>query len=347
MFEKFQTLQIDDLIAKKPASPRDSSKLMVLRRNNQQIESKIFADILQYFDKGDCLVINNTKVFAAKILGKKKTGGAVEVLLIAPTSDKKTWKTLSMDYKPDMEIFFEDGVVGKFLDKTDDNEFLMEFNTSDILEYADKHGNMPLPPYIEKARKISGEKTKIEKDKDDYQTIYAKETGSIAAPTAGFHFTENLLEKLKDKGVQIVEITLHVGFGTFKPLKTSPEDHQMLPEFAVIDESTAKIINDAKKSGGRLFATGTTCVRTLESFADPENKGEVLSGQKNTDLFIYPPYKFKVIDCLITNFHLADSTPICLASAFLDDTDFLLEAYRQAVEEKYRFYSFGDAMLIL
>ncbi len=347
MFEKFTKLQIENLIAKKPASPRDSSKLMVLRRDNRQIESKIFADILEYFNESDCLVINNTKVFPAKILGKKKTGGAVEVLLIAPTSDKKIWKTLSMDYKPNTEIFFEDGVVGKFLDKTSDNEFFMEFNTENILEYADKHGKMPLPPYIEKARKISGENPKIDADKDDYQTIYAKSTGSIAAPTAGFHFTKNLLEKLKQKGVKIVEVTLHVGFGTFKPLKTSPQKHQMLPEFAVIDENTAQIINITKQSGGKLFATGTTCVRTLESFANPDKKGEVLSGAKDTNLFIYPPYKFKVIDCLITNFHLADSTPICLASAFLGDTDFLYNAYVQAVKEKYRFYSFGDAMLIL
>lgn len=347
MFEKFAKLQINDLIAKKPASPRDSSKLMVLRRDNRQIESKIFADILEYFNDGDCLVINNTKVFPAKILGKKKTGGAVEILLLNRTRDKTIWKTLSTGYKPNTEIFFEDGIVGQFLEKTKDNEFLMQFNTTTILKYAETHGNMPLPPYIEKARRLSGENPKIDKDKNDYQTIYAKLLGSIAAPTAGFHFTKELLEKLKDKGVKIVEITLHVGFGTFRPLKTSPEQHQMLPELAVIDEDTAKTINATKQSGGRLFATGTTCVRTLESFANPDKKGEVLSGQKNTNLFIYPPYKFKVIDCLITNFHLADSTPICLASAFLGDTDFLFEAYVQAVKEKYRFYSFGDAMLIL
>ncbi|MDR0952753.1 MAG: tRNA preQ1(34) S-adenosylmethionine ribosyltransferase-isomerase QueA [Elusimicrobiota bacterium] len=343
-FERFKKFNIDELIAKNPAEPRDSSRLMVLNRKTKTIEHKIFYDLPNYLKAGDTIIINNSKVFPAKIFATKETGGKIELLLVHPLEDKSIWAVLVREYKPGVKLTFEDGLTGEIIGNTENGEALIKFNTTDILPYARKYGHMPLPPYIEKARKHAGLPKEIITDKEKYQTVYAAEEGSIAAPTAGFHFTQNLLDKIKAMGVNIAYITLHVGWGTFKPLRTEPSEHKMLAELAEISSQTADIINKTKQTGGRLIAVGTTSTRTLESFTS-EN-GTISPGQKWTNLFIYQGYKFKAVDTLITNFHFPDSTPLCLASAFASE-DFIYSAYTQAVAMKYRFYSFGDAMLIL
>lgn len=342
-FERFKKLDLDPLIAKQPATPRDSSRQMVLHRGTHTIEHRIFRDIHEYFNAGDTLVINNTKVFPAKLYAHKPTGGKVEVLLVRPMQKPNVWAVLTRDYKEGMELDFGDGLKAKAAGKTDNNEAILEFNEDDLMPHCNKHGLMPLPQYIEKARKHSGLTPSIETDKERYQTVYAKYDGSIAAPTAGFHFTPELLQKLKDKGVNVAYITLHVGWGTFKPLRGEPQEHRMLAELAEIAPETAAVINQARADGKRIFSVGTTSTRTLESFTE---NGVTSSGKKWTDLFIYPGYQFKAIDCLITNFHFPDSTPLCMTSAFAGE-DFIYEAYVQAVEKKYRFYSFGDSMMIL
>lgn len=342
-YERFKKFNIDPLIAKTPAEPRDSARLMILNRKTRSIENKIFRDIPSYFNSGDCLVINDTKVFPAKLFGKKNTGGKIEILLVRPLEKPNVWAVLTREGKEGMEINFESGLRAKMLGRGTDMETVLEFNSDDVLAYAQTHGSMPIPVYIEKARKRGGLSAGLESDKERYQTVYAREEGSIAAPTAGFHFTPQILDELRAKGVSIVYITLHVGWGTFRPLKTEPEQHKMLAEYAQVSSETADIINKIKTAGGRIFSVGTTSTRTLESFSE---NGKVTHGGKWTDLFIYPGYKFKTVDCLITNFHFPDSTPLCLASAFADE-DFIYQAYSQAVEEKYRFYSFGDSMLIL
>lgn len=343
-FERFKQLNLDPLIAKQPATPRDSSRQMVLHRNSHTIEHRIFRDIHEYFNAGDALVINNTKVFPAKLFARKPTGGKVEVLLVRPLPDSTVWAVLTRDYKEGMTLDFGDGLMAKVIGKTEQNEALLQFNQSDILPFCHAHGLMPLPQYIEKARKHSGLSASIETDKERYQTVYAKYEGSIAAPTAGFHFTPELLKKLADKGVKICYLTLHVGWGTFKPLRGEPQEHKMLAELGEISEETATTLNEVRARGGRVFSCGTTSTRTLESFTDENHI--TYAGKKWTDLFIYPGYRFKAIDCLITNFHFPDSTPLCMTSAFAGE-DFIYEAYVQAVEKKYRFYSFGDSMMIL
>jgi S-adenosylmethionine:tRNA ribosyltransferase-isomerase len=343
-FERFKKFNIDKLIAKNPAEPRDSSRLMVLNRANKTIENKIFRDLPQYLKAGDTIVINNSKVFPAKIFAKKITGGKMEILLAKQLEDKFSWAVLLREYKPEAKLIFEDGLEGEIIGSTAQGEAIIKFNAHDILPYARKYGQMPLPPYIEKARAREGLPKSIKSDREKYQTIYAQAEGSIAAPTAGFHFTRDLLNKIKAKGVNIVYITLHVGWGTFKPLRGEPRHHQMLAELAEVSQETAQIINETKTRGGRIFAVGTTSTRTLESFANAQCRIE--AGLKWTDLFIYGDYKFESIDALITNFHFPDSTPLCLACAFAGE-DFIYNAYSQAVEQKYRFYSFGDTMLIL
>lgn len=342
-FERFKKFNIDPLIAKQPATPRDSARLMVLQRNNQTIQHHIFRDIVDFFQPADVLVLNNTKVFPAKLFAHKNTGGKVEILLIRPQADPQVWTTLTRDYKENAELDFGGGLKGKMLGKTSQNEVLVHFNQTDILPYCHAHGSMPLPVYIEKARKHEGLTPSLSSDKERYQTVYAKHEGSIAAPTAGFHFTRELLDKLSAKGVRIVYITLHVGWGTFKPLRGEPQQHHMLPELAEIPSETADIINAARQAGKRIFSVGTTSTRTLESFTQ---NGITSAGKKWTDLFIYPGYQFKAIDCLITNFHFPDSTPLCMVTAFAGE-DFIYRAYSQAVENNYRFYSFGDSMMIL
>ena len=342
-FERFKQFNIDPLIAKQPATPRDSSRLMVLHRDSQQIENRIFREIHEYFQAGDVLVLNNTKVFPAKLFAHKATGGKVEILLVRPQADPYVWTTLTRDYKENAVLDFGDGLTGTMLGKTPNNEVLIRFNQEDILPFCHGHGLMPLPVYIEKARKHEGLSPSLSSDKERYQTVYAKYEGSIAAPTAGFHFTEELLQKLTDKGVHIAYITLHVGWGTFKPLRGEPQTHQMLPELAEIPPQTAEMINEARRAKKAIFSVGTTSTRTLESFTE---NGITKSGKKWTNLFIYPGYHFKAIDHLITNFHFPDSTPLCMVTALAGE-DFIYTAYSQAVEQKYRFYSFGDSMLIL
>lgn len=343
-FERFKKFNIDELIAKNPAEPRDSSRFMVLNRKNKTIEHRIFHDLPEYLRKGDTIVINNSKVFPAKIFATKDTGGKIELLLVRQLEDLFSWAVLVREYKPGIKLNFEDGLIGEVTGNTPQGEAIIKFNTDDILPYARKHGHMPLPPYIEKARKHAGLPKEITTDKERYQTVYAKTEGSIAAPTAGFHFTSELLQKIKDIGVNIAYVTLHVGWGTFKPLRGEPEQHHMLAELAEVPQETADVINATKKNGSRLITVGTTSTRTIESFSD-EN-GQISSGKKWTDLFIYQGYKFKAIDAFITNFHFPDSTPLCMVCAFSDE-DFIYKAYSQAVEQKYRFYSFGDSMIIL
>ena len=343
-FERFKKFNIDPLIAKNPAEPRDCSRLMVLNRAAQTIEHKIFRDLPRFLRAGDTIVINNSKVFPAKIFAKKPTGGKIEILLVRRLEDKYSWAALLREYKPGTQLIFEDGLTAVVAGNTTAGEAALKFNAPDILPYARKHGHMPLPPYIEKARARAGLPKSIESDKEKYQTVYARAEGSIAAPTAGFHFTPRLLDALKDMGVNIAYVTLHVGWGTFKPLRGEPAQHQMLAELAQVPPETAEIINRTQAAGGRVIPVGTTAARTLESFANAD--GSIEAGSKWTDLFIYEGYKFKAAHALITNFHFPHSTPLCMACAFAGE-DFIYDAYKRAVAEKYRFYSFGDAMLIL
>ncbi|MDR1684821.1 MAG: tRNA preQ1(34) S-adenosylmethionine ribosyltransferase-isomerase QueA [Elusimicrobiota bacterium] len=340
-FERFKQFNVDNLIAKNPADPRDTSRLMVLNRADGGIQNKIFRDLPQFLKAGDTIVINNSKVFPAKIFARKETGGKAELLLVRQLEDKYSWAALTREYKPGQKLYFEDGLEAQVTGNTPAMEAVIKFNRADILPYARKYGQMPLPPYIEKARAHAGLPKAIAHDKEKYQTVYADIEGSIAAPTAGFHFTEPLLAQIKAMGVNVVYITLHVGWGTFKPLRGKPAEHVMLAELAEISGRAAAVINNTK---GRVISVGTTSTRTLESFADAN--GKLQPGQKWTDLFIHGDYKFKIVDALITNFHFPDSTPLCLASAFAGE-DFIYKAYKSAVEQNYRFYSFGDAMLIL
>ena len=328
----------EELIAQTPAEPRDSSRLLVYNRQNKEVEHKIFRDITDYLRAGDVLVVNNTKVLPARLFATTQNGGAVEVLLLKRLDIDK-WEVL---VKPGRKC-----TVGKKLniseelslvveDITPSGERIVRFIYDGIFEeILERLGTMPLPPYI---------KTQL-KDKNRYQTVYAKHEGSAAAPTAGLHFTPELIRKIKDMGVEIVEVLLHVGLGTFRPVKEDIiTDHKMHSEHYEISAEAAEKINAAKRDGRRVIAVGTTSVRTLESAAD-EN-GLVKPCKADTQIFIYPPYKFKCVDALVTNFHLPESTLIMLVAA-LTGREEVLSLYGTAVKEKYRFFSFGDAMLIL
>ena len=329
----------EELIAQVPILKRDSSKLMVLDKNTGNITHKHFSDIIDYLNKDDVLVVNDSKVIPARIIGVKEETNAVIEILMLKNIENDVWECLC---KPAKRISV--GTVVKFGDKLkcecvgvfDEGIRHFKFIYDGILmEILDELGEMPLPPYIHE--KLS--------DKNRYQTVYAKNIGSAAAPTAGLHFTEELLSKIKEKGVKVVSITLHVGLGTFRPVKVDNIlEHHMHSEFYMIDETAAKIINDTRENGGKIVSVGTTSTRTLETAADENGYIKACSGW--TDIFIYPGYKFKIVDRLITNFHLPESTLLMLVSA-LYDREKILEAYRIAVEEKYRFFSFGDAMLIL
>lgn len=334
----------EELIAQKPASKRTQSKMMVLDKASKTIEHKHFFDIVDYLDENDVLVLNDTKVFPARLLGQKITGANVEVFLLKE-HETKQWEAL---IKPSKRvnggniIKISDELYAKTLVKLDGGKWLVELgykgNLNEILE---RVGNIPLPPYIE--RKLDNESLK-KLDFKRYQTVFAKQSGSVAAPTAGLHFTKDILTKLKKKGVQICYVTLNVGLGTFKPVKCDNIlEHKMDSESFEISKKTAKIINDAKKSGKKIVAVGTTSVRTLETCF--QKHGEIKACKDSSCLFIYPPYEFKVVDKLLTNFHLPKSTLIMLVSA-LADKEFVFEAYQKAIEEKYRFYSYGDCMLI-
>ncbi len=328
----------EELIAQTPIEPRDASKMLVYDRRTKQIEHKIFRDITSYLKSGDVLVINNTKVLPARIYAKLESGANIEVLLLKRL-EKDVWETLVKPGKKcpiGKKLYVEDILTMTVEAISDSGERIMRMEYEGIFEeILDKIGSMPLPPYIKK---------KLE-NKDRYQTVYAKTDGSSAAPTAGLHFTAELLEKIKGMGVEIVEILLHVGLGTFRPVKEDViTDHKMHSEYYEISEGAADKINKAKKEGRRVIAVGTTSVRTLETVADDD--GYVTACKGNTEIFIYPPYKFKCVDALITNFHLPESTLIMLVSAFCSREE-ILDIYNTAVEAKYRFFSFGDCCLFL
>ncbi len=330
----------EELIAQDPLKDRSGSRLMVLDKESGEIEHKIFKDITGYLKAGDCLVINDTKVIPARLHGvKEETGGHIEVLLLKRKSDN-VWETLVRPGKkarPGAKISFGDGLLkAEVLDVVEEGNRLIKFEFDGIFEEVlDQLGEMPLPPYI----------THKLEDKNRYQTVYAKHEGSAAAPTAGLHFTQELLKEIQDKGVKIARVTLHVGLGTFRPVKVNDvHDHHMHSEFYMISEEAANLINETKRQGGRVISVGTTSTRTLESVAD-EN-GFVKSTSGWTEIFIYPGYKFKCIDALITNFHLPESTLLMLVSA-LAGKEHIMKAYEEAVKAKYRFFSFGDAMFIV
>ena len=329
----------EELIAQDPLAERSSSKLMILDRASGQIEHKIFKDIMDELHPEDCLVINDTKVIPARLHGvKEDTGAHIEVLLLKRKSDS-LWETLVRPGKkarPGARISFGDGLlVGEVLDVVEEGNRLIRFEYDGIFEEVlDQLGEMPLPPYI----------THKLQDKNRYQTVYAKHEGSAAAPTAGLHFTEELLQKIQEKGIRIARVTLHVGLGTFRPVKVEDvNDHHMHSEFYMVSQEAADIINETKRNGGRVISVGTTSTRTLESVADENGWIKETSGW--TEIFIYPGYRFKILDALITNFHLPESTLLMLVSA-LAGRDNVMAAYEEAVKERYRFFSFGDAMFI-
>jgi S-adenosylmethionine:tRNA ribosyltransferase-isomerase len=328
----------EELIAQTPAEPRDSSRLLVYHRNTDTVEHKIFHDIIDYLHAGDVLVINNTKVIPARLYATTAHGGVVEVLLLK-RYDKDTWEVLVKPGKKchiGTRLTVGDKLALTVKDITPTGERIVEFAYEGVFEHIlDEVGLMPLPPYI---------KEKL-KDKNRYQTVYAKTEGSAAAPTAGLHFTPELLQRIKDMGVQIAEVMLHVGLGTFRPVKENIiTDHKMHSEYYEVSEQSAQIISSAKREGRRVIAVGTTSVRTLESAAKED--GTLSACHGNTEIFIYPPYKFKCVDALITNFHLPESTLIMLVAAMVG-REKILDLYNQAVANRYRFFSFGDAMFVL
>lgn len=329
----------EEQIAQDPLKDRSSSRLMVLNKETGEIEHKIFKDIIRYLNKGDCLVLNNTKVIPARLIGEKEsTGSKIEVLLLK-RKENDIWEALvkpGKKTKVGARIVFGKGLLtGEVIKIGEEGNRFIKFSYKGIFEEVlDQLGQMPLPPYI----------THQLKDKNRYQTVYAKYEGSAAAPTAGLHFTKELLQEIARKGVNIANVTLHVGLGTFRPVKVDNIlEHHMHSEFYQIEKEEADKINQAKQNGGRIICVGTTSCRTVESASTKE--GIVMPGSGNTEIFIYPGYKFKVLDCLITNFHLPESTLIMLVSALAGKEE-VLHAYEVAVEEGYRFFSFGDAMLI-
>lgn len=334
-----------ELIAQDPLEDRSSSRLLVVNRETGARTHKIFKDIIEYINPGDCLVLNNTKVIPARLLGQReKTGGAVELLLLKRLSGTD-WETLvrpGKSCKPGQRLVFGDGLLkAEILDVIEGGNRIVRFEFDGIFEEVlDKLGEMPLPPYI--THKLA--------DPTRYNTVYAKFDGSAAAPTAGLHFTPELLKKLEDKGVKLAYVTLHVGLGTFRPVKEDViTDHKMHTESYEVTPETAKVINDTKAAGGRVICVGTTSCRTVESSAvkNPDGDGFIVKpGSGDTDIFIYPGYEFKIMEGLITNFHLPESTLVMLVSAFAG-REKVLEAYEEAVRERYRFFSFGDACLFI
>lgn len=359
------------LIAQFSIEPRDHSRLMMVDKNSRTIEHRHFYNIIDYFKQGDFLVWNNSKVFKARLKGKimldelsdgltKTTGdgtfstdkmlGAseVEIFLVRPMENRGVWKVLAKPGKKlrlGTKVWFADDFFAEVVIKEKDGTILVQFEDDEELvrEKANKYGEVPLPPYIES----EGTKKKEKRTNERYQTVYAKYEGSVAAPTAGFHFTNELIEKLKNKGVEFGEVTLHVGLGTFLPVKTDfVEEHKMHSEFVELTQDVANAINHARKENRRIIAVGTTTVRVLEGVAAFQNTTELKQFSGDINIFIIPGFKFKIVDALVTNFHLPKSTLLMLVCAFANDREFMLECYRKAMEEKYRFYSFGDAMFI-
>ena len=329
-----------ELIAQHPAEPRDSSRLMVVNKTSGECTHRHFRDITEYIGPDDCLILNDTKVLPARIYGTREDTGAVVEFLLLSQEGKDEWEALAgpgKKAKPGCRFSFGEGLMKcEVTDVTPDGNRIIRFEyEGNFYNLLDRIGEMPLPHYI----------TEKLEDNDRYQTVYARERGSAAAPTAGLHFTEELLGKIAAKGTEIGYVTLHVGLGTFRPVKAENiEDHKMHSEHYTLPPETAEIIQRTKERGGRVFAVGTTCTRTLESVAS--FKGEITADEGDTSIFIYPGYEFKCVDCLITNFHLPESTLIMLVSAFCG-YDNTMSAYKTAVEERYRFFSFGDAMLIV
>ena len=329
----------EELIAQTPLQQRDASRLMVLNRVTGEIEHKHFYDIIDYLHPGDCLVLNDSRVLPARLLGHRPTGGAVEVLLLRDLGDKK-WECLCKPGKKmregDTVSFGEGTLTATVRQVLEDGNRVVEFHYEGIfLEVLERLGKMPLPPYI---------KAEL-KDQERYQTVYSREVGSAAAPTAGLHFTQELLDKIRAKGIKTAFVTLHVGLGTFRPVKAEDVlEHHMHSELCMMKEETAAILNETKAAGGRVICVGTTSCRTLESLVNED--GSFSAKSKWTDIFIYPGYKFKAMDGLVTNFHLPESTLVMLVSAFAG-REHVLNAYKIAVENRYRFFSFGDAMLLI
>lgn len=328
----------EELIAQTPLEKRDTSRLLHLDKQTGEIEHKHFYDIKQYLHEGDCLVLNDSRVLPARLIGARPTGGTVELVLLKDLGDNR-WECLSRPgrkTKPGQELVFGNGELTALVEEvTLGGNRIVKFSYEGIfLEILERLGKMPLPPYIKEELQ----------DSERYQTVYSKELGSAAAPTAGLHFTKELLAEIADMGVKICYVTLHVGLGTFRPVKADKiEDHEMHSEFCIVPEETAETVNAVKRAGGRVIAVGTTSCRTLESFTTEDGTLQATSGW--TNIFIYPGYKFKCIDALITNFHLPESTLIMLVSA-LAGRENILNAYNTAVKERYRFFSFGDAMMI-
>ncbi len=331
------------LIAQYPSAKREDSRLMVIHRSDGSIEHKHFYDITDYLKKGDCLVMNNSKVLPARLKGEKESSGSEAEFLLIKRRQGDTWETMvrpGRRLKPGDNVVFSGDplLTAKIVDYGEGGTRIVEFEyQGDFLEVLEKVGKVPLPPYIQREN--------VESDRERYQTVYCRDEGSVAAPTAGLHFTGDILRKAQDMGVSLAYLTLHVGIGTFRPVKCENiEDHTMHFEEYIIGEETAEIINKTKSSGGRVISVGTTSTRTLESAADPT--GLIKAGSGSTGIFIYPGYSFRVVDCQITNFHLPKSTLLMLISAFYD-REKVLKAYETAVKESYRFFSYGDAMLLI
>ena len=329
----------EELIAQTPLEQRDTSRLCLLDRRSGKISHRHFYDIIEYLNPGDCLVMNDSRVLPARLLGNRPTGGAVELLLLRDLGDKK-WECLAKPgrkLQKGQQVIFGNGELTATVDEVkDDGNRIVEFHYEGIfLEVLERLGKMPLPPYIKEELQ----------DQERYQTVYSKEVGSAAAPTAGLHFTNDLLESIRAKGIKTAFVTLHVGLGTFRPVKAENIlEHHMHSELCMLSDETAKILNETKASGGRIICVGTTSCRTLESLVNEDGSFEPKS--KWTEIFIYPGYTFKAMDGLITNFHLPESTLVMLVSAFAGREN-VLAAYEEAVKERYRFFSFGDAMAIL
>ena len=329
----------EELIAQTPLQQRDASRLMVLNRQSGEVVHRHFYDVIEYLQPGDCLVMNDSRVLPARLLGHRPTGGAVEVLLLRDLGDKK-WECLckpGRKMQPGNEVIFGNGELSAVVTEVlEDGNRVVEFQYEGIfLEVLERLGKMPLPPYI---------KAELN-DQERYQTVYSREVGSAAAPTAGLHFTEDLLEKIRQKGVKTAFVTLHVGLGTFRPVKAEEiTEHHMHSELCMMSAETAAVLNETKAAGGRVICVGTTSCRTLESLVNEDGSFEAKS--KWTEIFIYPGYTFKAMDGLITNFHLPESTLVMLVSAFAG-REHVLNAYNDAVRERYRFFSFGDAMCII
>lgn len=329
----------EELIAQTPLEKRDSSRLLHLDKESGAMEHRHFYDLPEYLRAGDCLVLNDTRVLPARLLGCRKTGGSVELVLLRDLGDAR-WECLSRPgrkTKPGTELYFGDGELTATVEAVaEGGNRIIRFHYKGIfLEVLERLGKMPLPPYIKEELQ----------DAERYQTVYSRELGSAAAPTAGLHFTPELLKQIEQQGVKVCYVTLHVGLGTFRPVKEEEiENHEMHSEFCVISRETADIVNSVKKNGGRVIAVGTTSCRTLESFTQED--GTLMEGSRWTDIFIYPGYRFKCIDGLVTNFHLPESTLVMLVSA-LAGREHIMQAYDTAVKMRYRFFSFGDAMLIL